>query len=74
MIEFDYEAELERAAAVHKAAQYDAFEARYDLNAKVAAAHAGGVPLSTIMRLCGWKQPKSVYDAIRSYRTDGGAA
>lgn len=67
-----YEERLSHAAAAHVWAQGEAKRARKALNANVAVAHKGGVQLARIMQLCGWKQAKSVYDAIKAHNKAGG--
>ena len=46
----------------------DAVEAaRHELNYAVVNARAVGVTVAKVVEAVGWKQPKSVYDAVKAY-------
>jgi len=42
-------------------------EARMDLNAEVKRARHAAITVQKVMETVGWKQPKSVYDALKAY-------
>lgn len=44
-------------------------EARMNLNAEVKRARHAALTVQKVMETVGWKQPKSVYDALKAYET-----
>jgi hypothetical protein len=64
----EYESSVAVAAARFAEAERNAKRARADLNAAVAEARDHGVRVDRLLELAGWKQPKSVRDAVLAHR------
>jgi hypothetical protein len=63
-----YEGQVADAARTFADAEAAAKEARAQLNASVARAREAGIPVATLLGMTGWKQPKSIRDAILAHR------